>query len=708
MTQQIVKGNCGLCQGGCGVLAYIEDGRMVKVEGDPDYPTNHGILCPKGLASVQLVNSPHRLKYPLKRMGERGEGKWERITWDEALDTIATRLKEIRAKYGPLSVAGACGTGRPLIHHDRRFLNILETPNRLQPGHICYMPMLGSGLITFGKFPSSDFRNTRCILNWGSNVTHTRRMGMGLQLIEAWKRGAKLITVDPLLTPLASKSDVWLQLRPGTDCALGLAWLNVIIKERLYDSEFVSQWTYGFEQLAEHVEHFTPEWAEPITWVPAHHIRQAARLYATTSPATLYMGVSVEFGPNTTGTIRSLLFLPTLTGNIDIPGGNVLWQDAIPMGTLYSMEKKPSNWDNALGDYPLLNRLMPIAGHSGWRGVLAEKRHPVKAMLFHANNAIVGHENVRGFVYKAIMELEFLSVMDLFMTPTAELADIVLPASTPYERDNIFTPNSEKNYVPPAILAAPKVIEPLWESRDDGEVFIDILKRLGLDYGADTVKERLDQLCLKSAAGVKFDEFVKTGFASFPQTFRKYQNGQLRPDGEPGFNTPSGKVELFSSELQRLEIDPLPVYKEPPESPVSQPELASTYPLILTTGIRSPVYYHTQYRHIPWLREIDPEPHIRIHPETAQQYGIRDGDWVYIESPRGRCKQRARVTLGIDPRVVMADASWWLPEKATLEERAWEVNINNLTDSEPPHDPGFGSTSGRSLLCKICKAEAVQ
>lgn len=705
MTTKIVKGNCGLCQGGCGVLAHIEDGKMVKVEGDPDFPTNKGILCPKGLASVQVVNNPNRLKYPLKRAGKRGEGKWERITWDEALDTIAAKIKEVQAKYGPLAVAGSFGTGRPLIHHDRRFLNILGTPNRLNMGHICYLPMLGCGLVNFGKFPSSDFRNTRCILNWGSNVTHTRRMGMGLQLIDAWKRGAKMISVDPLLTPMSSKSDIWLQLRPGTDCALVLAWLNVIIKEKLYDQEFVSRWTSGFDKLAAHVEPFTLEWAEPITWVPAEKIRRAAHLYAETSPATLYMGVAVEFGANTTNTIRGILFLPALTGNIDVPGGNVMWDEAIPFQTLYSLEKKPASWDKALGDYPLLNRLFPISGHAGWRAALTGKPYPVKAMLFHASNAIIGHENVQNFVYKAIMNLDFFSVMDLFMTPTAELADIVLPASTPYERDNVFTPNSEKNYVPPAILAAPKVIEPLWESRDDGEVFIDILKRLGLDYGAATVKERLDQLCLASAAGVKFDEFAKTAYATCPQTYRKYETGGLRPDGKPGFNTPSGKVEIYSSDLEKLKLDPLPVYKEPIESPAGAPDVAKTYPLILTTGIRSPVYYHTQYRHVPWLREIDPEPHVRIHPETAQQYGIKDGDMVYIESPRGRCKQKAMVTLGIDPRVVMADASWWLPEKPTFEERAWEVNINNLTTSEPPQDPGFASTPMRSLLCRIYRAE---
>lgn len=299
------------------------------------------------------------------------------------------------------------------------------------------------------------------------------------------------------------------------------------------------------------------------------------------------------------------------------------------------------------------------------------------------------------------MKLDFISVMDIFMTPTAELADIVLPASTPFERDNVHYSMSPDVYLPPTVLAAPRSIEPLWESKHDVEVFIEILKRVGLDYGGNTVDQHLD-LWLKPI-NLTFEQLKEKGWFTQPQTWKKHEQGLLRPDKKPGFNTPSGKVEFYSKELEELKLDPLPVYKEPPESPVSTPELLESYPLVLTTGLRSPVFYHTQYRQLPWCREIHPEPRVRINPETAERFGIKEGDWVWIESPRGKCKQKALLTMGIDPRVVMAEHGWWFPERQETEHGAWESNINLLIDSEH-HDPGFGSTPMRSLLCKIYKA----
>jgi anaerobic selenocysteine-containing dehydrogenase len=252
-------------------------------------------------------------------------------------------------------------------------------------------------------------------------------------------------------------------------------------------------------------------------------------------------------------------------------------------------------------------------------------------------------------------------------------------------------------------FAAPKVIEPLWESKDDIEVFIELLKRVGLTYGFNSVRELMDEVV--KPLGMHYGEFVEKGWIYVPQRWKKYERGLLRADGKPGFNTPSGKLEVYSWELEKLGFDPLPVHREPPESPISTPKLLETYPLVASTGPRSQAYFHSQYRQVPWLRQIQPEPRVTIHPQTAEKYGIADGDWVWIESPRGRCKQRARLSLGVDPRVVLGQHGWWFPEKPGPEHGMFESNLNVLVSSDPPFDPGFGSTPVRGHLCKIYKAE---
>jgi anaerobic selenocysteine-containing dehydrogenase len=704
--EKVVKSNCGMCHSGCGVLVHIKDGMVTTIEGDPDCPFNRGAMCAKGLAAKQLVYHPDRIKYPMKRAGNRGEGKWQRISWDEALDTIASTIKRIREQDGQLAVATSAGTARPEAHNVRRFLNLWGSPNRLGYPHNCMTPTMSVARVIYGGGGNNyDLKNSKCFAMWGSNLTHTHNtLVSGYEFIDTWKKGAKLICIDPYLTPMASKADIWLQLRPGTDCALALAWINVIISENLYDREFVEHWTYGFNQLAEHAKIFTPEWAETITWVPAVKIVEAARMYAATKPACLVIGVAPEFGINTTNTMHSLFILPAITGNIDIPGGNVFWESVIPrdhLGGFTGRSKVPNDiWQNSVArQHPLLAMGNPTAGHYGWRAILTGEPYPIKALLVHTSNPLSGHENPKGLVYQALMKLEFISVMDHFMTPTAEAADIVLPACTWLETDEIHSRTG--NY----ILASPKVIEPMWESRDDIDVLKEILKRVGLDWGFDTVTDMLDYLL--KPLGITFEKFREKGHITASQRWKKYEKGLLRPDGKPGFDTPSGKVELYSLALEKMGLDPLPVHKEPPESPYSAPELIKEYPLILTTGIRSPVYFHSQYRQMPWLREIHPDPVVRIHPDTAGKLGIKDGDWVCIESPRGKCKQKAKITLGIDPRVVLAEHHWWFPEKPAPEHGIWESNINLLVSSEPPYDPGLASTPARSLLCKVYKAEGI-
>jgi anaerobic selenocysteine-containing dehydrogenase len=712
MGESIVKTVCGLCAPGiCGMLVHVVDGKMVKVEGDPECPFNRGALCPQGLAAVELVYHPDRLKYPMRRAGKRGEGTWERISWDEALDTIAERLSEVKEKYGPLAVAIGSGTGRPEPTHSmRRFMQVWGTPNRIGYPHNCLTPRRIASLLQYGeKFIIPDVDNTDCIVFWGSNITHTGLCRGGADFAHALRRGVKTICIDPYNTPLASKADIWLQVRPHSDCALALAWMNVIISENLYDRDFVEKWTNGFDRLAEHVKEFTPEWAEPITWVPADKIRQAARMFATSKPSSIFIGVAVQFGMNTTHTLRAIFSLPALVGNIDVAGGqvfsNIPKEATSAFGEWIDTSVDSDLWKQSVGaKFPLLifggNR---ISSHTGWRAVLESDPYPIRAVLVEGGNPLLSHENSRGFVYKAIMSLDFILVMDQFMTPTAELADIVLPATTPFERDEIHGPSfsSFPRYIN---AASPKVIEPLWECRNDADVFADILKRFGLDYGGSTYREYIDNVLLKPR-GIDFEELKKRGWERVPDVWRKYEKGLLRSDGKPGFNTHSGKIELYSDYLLSLGIEPLPVHKEPVESPYGDQELAKEYPLVLSTGIRSRLYYHSQYRQLDTFREIHPWPLVRINPATAASLDIMDGDWVYIETPRGRIKQKAMLTLGIDSRVVLAEHDWWFPEKPAPEHGVWDSNVNVLISEGPPYDPGIGSTPARSLLCKVYKAE---
>ena len=288
----ILKSVCRACHGGCGVLLHVDDGKLIKVEGDPQSPLNHGRLCPIGTVTLDLVYHPDRLKHPLRRLGPRGSGRWERISWDEALDTISARLLAIRDRFGPEAIALGTGTGRHHIRWVSRFAHALGTPNWCEPGFAqCFHPRVNTCILTFGDFPVCDYTGDtrpRCVLFWGHNPLNSGPDGeTRFNVREALDHNPKIIVVDPRETDLARKADVWLQVRPGADDALALAMLNVIVSERLHDAEFVERWTFGFDALAERVRSCTPEWAQTLTWISADKIRAAARLFAQTKPAML-------------------------------------------------------------------------------------------------------------------------------------------------------------------------------------------------------------------------------------------------------------------------------------------------------------------------------------------------------------------------------------------------------------------------------------
>ncbi len=672
--------------------------------GDPDSPTSKGYLCVKGKATPELLYHPDRLKYPMKRAGDRGENKWQRITWDEALDTVSEELLKVKQKYGAESIVGARGTGRPYYVLFHRFLNCLGTPNRLGFAHLCYGPRLIASAMTCGELHICDYYGfggikPKCVLVWGCNLTEVGAAdGMcSHQLTLALNSGAKLIVVDPRRTRLAMKADHWLQIRPGTDAALALGMLHTIIKEGLYDKRFVDTWTTGFDELKERVKEYPPEKAARITWVPAETIQAAARLYATTRPACLQWGVGIDQGANNFQTIRALLLISGITGNIDVPGGDVFW---VPPSNVV-VQAPRLNPDIELPEELPAESKKKMLGASKYKlsttiqprefinTVMTEKPYPIKALFIMGSNLLVGHSDCLEML-EALRKIDFIVAADLFMTPTTQFADIVLPAASWPETDDVCD-----MHMVWCVTARSKVAT-VGECRDDKEILFDLAHRMGMEEGFPwrSTTEYCDWL-LKDT-GMTFEEFKKIGILKGNMRYRKYE--------QDGFKTPSGKFEIYCSALKDMGYDPLPYYVEPPESPYSTPDIFNEYPLIVTTGARIQAFFHTEGRQIESLRRRNPEPEVDIHAVTAAELGIKNGDWVWIESPRGgKIKQRAHLTEDVSPGVVSAQHGWWFPEKEPWEYGFKESNVNMLT-SGMPCDPQTGSEPWRSFLCRIYKA----
>ncbi len=688
-----VRTVCRSCHGGCGVIAHVKDGKVIKVEGDTESPISHGTLCSKGLAITQLAYHPDRIIYPMKK----GDNGWERITWDEALDTVIGKFKEVIKEHGPESIVIGQGTGRDYESHLYRFANLLGTPNVLTAGHMCYVSRVAATLITCGNLPICDYKaEPKCIVMWACNPQWTNPdeyKGEGFW--RAYKKGSKLIVIDPRKGFLAKKAHLWLQLRPGTDAALAFGFLHVIIDEGLYDEEFVKNYIHGWEEFKERVKEYPLERVEEITWVKKELIRKAARIYATVKPACINWGVPTEQTLNCTDCTRLLTGLMAVTGNLDVAGGNVFFVPP-PVRTVsqFSRHKdlSPEQRKKRLGgeQYKLASRVALITPKVAWDAILTGKPYPLKAGLLCGTNPVITRANARE-AYEALKKIDFLAVIDFFLTPTAELADIFLPAGTWLEQNHVADNWKRHGYA----LARQKAVE-IGECWQDHKIFQELGKKMGQEWW-DTVEDALDYLL--EPTGLTWEQFKEKGYLKGEQVYYKYK--------EKGFSTPTGKVELYSTVLEKWGHDPLPKYTEIPESPVSRPDLLEDYPYILNAGLRTPTFFHSANRNIPWLREIRPDPIVEIHPETAAKHGIEEGDWVYITSPRGRAKERAKLNDGIDPQVIVAEHGWWFPEVKDPG-HGWDTaNINILTDnSHESMDPVMGATNLRVLLCNISPCEA--
>jgi anaerobic selenocysteine-containing dehydrogenase len=703
--RKTVLTTCKSCHGGCGVKVDVEDGVIVHIEGNPDSLTK-GTMCSKGLSSIQHVDNPYRLKYPLKRAGEKGEGKWKRITWDEALNTISGKMKEAIDKYGPFSIAISQGTGRGYNRYTHRLARSIGTGNVISPGYVCHSPRLGLyGLVTgYGRL-YCDYHG------WGGVFPKTQIMWakqleissadseMAYWFMNSLNYAKNLIIIDPRASAYATRATLWLQPRPGTDCALAMGMIHFIIKTGLYDKEFVENWTYGFDELWKRVESYTPEKVAEITWVPEEKIIQAARLFAIDTPGTIQVGSSLERQANCGHTLRAITCLMGLTGNIERPGSMISW--VLPATQLIEdfylqipipeeMKKKIIGIDKfKLGAARTCNPDTLV------KKIIAGEA-PIKVWFSVGGQQIVHMANTKEVV-EAIKKVDFMVHCDLFMGPMAEASDIVLPVAHWLELDDIY--DMHPRFM---IEAHNKVVEPPGEAKSDVWIFNEVGKRVAPKYWFDNVEACLDDELKKGK--ITWEEFSKklvSGCFGKDQVYYKYKTDYWREGG--GFPTPTGKFEFYSNALEKLGYDPLPQFVEPGESPVSTPELYKEYPLILSSGYRQPFYFLSQYRNIPWLRSFMEYPTAQIHPETAKKYGIEDGDWIWLESPRGRIRQKARLFPGILKGMVMATANCFYPEEPAKGFHGLFISNPNILTSNDHLDPMYGSPDLTCLLCKVYK-----
>ena len=817
---KVIKTACRACIANCGVLATVKNGRVVSLRGNPEDPMSKGRMCAKGLSGIQALYHPNRNKYPMKRVGPRGSGQWKRISWDEALDTIAKKLMETKEKYGAEAVfCSTGGGGNPEIWSIARFCNIFGTPNWFEPGCAqCYLPrVLAYTMMYGGADPSIADSNAlelyfpedtpiKALVLWGTDPSWSCPASGGGMVNDLRAKGVKTVVVDPRLTPDAAKADVWLPIRPGSDVALMLAWIRYILENRLYDADFVMKWTNlpylvdaetrmllradksddpnvpdtfmvwdkktnsaqpleypwndaldpvlngeftvngrkcktGFRLLWERCEEFTLEKAAEVCRLDAERIEKAIRVFAENAPGGLAIGVATDQTPNSVQAAMAAAIIDLLLGNVERPGA--LMQRFRTSGCFDMPNYPVPVAADRLPPEQLKKRLGGRA-HKGlgiwWAGhpssileaILTGKPYQPRVWIDRSGNKLAATADSRKWE-QAIQKLDFIVHVYMYPTSFSAYADILIPSEEWLETDMLVeTCNT---------LVARQATTHLWETMDETLFWSKLAKRCGelgheackkafdADYMGhdlaywDSMEEFLDHWV--GRLGMSWKEFAaKAPIEYLPKdqwrSYYVYQQPDPNNGGKPaGFATPSKKCELYLESMITLgrtgkpfspielepadqDYDPLPYYLEPAEGPDSA--LAEEYPLVYTGG-RVPYYHHNTLRNIPWLRELYPAPELWIHPEAAAKYAVEDGDWVWVESPRGKTRAVAKVTAGVNPGTVFMER-FWAPENLNSPTHGWtEMNVNLLTRADAPFNDVVGTYTLRAFQVKVYKAE---
>lgn len=792
-TSQRIPCYCALCISRCGALAVVEDGRFVALEPDPSHPTGKA-LCAKGRAAPELVYHQDRLLSPLKRTRPKGDPDpgWQRISWDEALDLTAAKLRAIAAEHGPESVVFSSASPSTSAMDDaimwlQRLMFAFGSPNLCISLELCGWGRSFATQYTFGiPVPGAympDLEQAGCILFWGYNPS-AARLAHAVATTAALKRGAKLIVVDPRRAGLANKADVWLRVRPGTDAALALGIAQVMIERGWYDRDFIRAWTNGpllvrmdnghlvtqrdldavgsaqsyvawstalgrpishdlaaghdtggagvpaldgtytietvagrvvcrpvFALMADHCRRYTPEQVEAICGIERDQIEAAARLLWEARPVAYYAWSGVEMQTGSTQIARAIAQLYALTGSLDAPGGNVLFP-SVPSANVMGAELLPPEQrarSLGLAERPLGPARWQFATTDEvYRAILERLPYPVRGLVGFGANLLMAHaDSARG--REALAALDFYVHADLFMNPTAELADVVLPVASGFETEALKIGFEVSEEAQSLVQLRRRVIVPRGEARSDTQIVFDLARRLGLgalfwegDIAA-AYRHRLQPSGIALEALREHPEGVRVPLETHYRKFADQTNGAPR-----GFPTPTRKIELYSEAFLRHGYPPLPEYEEPLVSPLSRPDLAERFPLILTCA-KNTHFCETQHRALPSLRRLSRDPEVELHPAAADARGIGPGDWVHIETPSGSVRARAKLNATLEPSVVCGQHGWWqaCPEiGAPGYDPFGPDGANfNLIIGNDAIDPVSGSVPHRAYLCQIRRAE---
>ncbi len=712
---------CGICPAGCWVIvSYDSEGKLGSVR--PDESSSLGVICKLGEHSADIVYSKDRLHYPMKRKGPKGTYEFERISWNEAYDIIVNRLQKIKAVHGPEAVSIYTGRGsfelamcdvfQPkgvAVSSASSVLFPFGSPNTMGVGALCYVsfamiaPHVTMGGMMINMY--SDIENAGLIVVWGANPA-TDCPPLDLErIVKAHNRGAKVIVIDPRRTMTAKLTNAeWVPVRPGTDGALALGMCHVIVNEELYDEEFIVDWTEGFENFSQYVQHFRPEVAAEITGLPAEKIVSLARQIAGADGASPVMYSGLEYSDSGVQAIRATHVLWALAGQMDVPGGRC-----------FTMRENhfPVNRDNLIENPDVSKALgrdrFPV--YSAYRGeshaialpdaVLDGKPYPVRSLIILGGSMITAWPEPSVW-RRTLNALDFTVCIDRQLTADAAYADIVLPAATMYEIESYMTYG-------PVFRIREKVIEPVGEARNDFFIMAELAARLGYGHLYPQTEDELLRHVLKGS-GFSLEDVRSAGGAVQirPEIIqhKKWENGLLRSDNKPGFDTPTGKFEIASTILQEHGYDPLPVYTEPAEGPLSQPGLAQKFPLVFNSGARVTTDFRSQHHGIPSLSRERSEPTVTINTADADERGISNGDLVQLKTKKGSVNMRALVTDDIVKGAVDANMGGGGP----VGPEAWQkCNINELTDLQH-YDPISGFPVYKALLCdvgKVLKGEGI-
>jgi len=711
---RVIPGNCGICPSGCSVTITLNGDRISRVVPDPRRP--NGMCCRRVSRAADILYSPDRLLHPLARDGKRGENRFRRVSWEEALDITASRLQEIKSRHGPeaLCLYTGRGTFERSLWEMLAPAGVRETcawsllfpfgsPNTTGAGSNCYVSQaVIAPATTFGMWwadTEADLESSSLIVVWGTNPANASPPELMARILKARRRGARVVVIDHRRTETAVRTEAaWIPIRPGTDGALALAMINVIIAEKAYDAEFVPAWTTGFPELADYARQFPPEKAAGITGIPKDTIRCLALEIAGARGAAFLGYSGLEYTTSAVQNIRAVLILWALTGNIDVPGGILLTApgDRFSVSSRHRLDPPGGPAPVGASAYPVYHFFRKEAQAMELPAAILENRpYPVRGMLVFGASIITAYPDPNLW-RRSFSALDFLLVVDRYPTEDSRYADIILPAATSFECDSYLIAGN-------AVTLRRKVVEPVGESRSDWDIVAGIAARLGYGHLFPASHQEMLQWAFEGT-GIDLSALEASPdgvpLPSSPRVYRKWEKGLLRKDGKPGFPTPSGKVEISSSILAGFGFEPLPVFSPPVEGPLGTPHLVPRFPLIFNSGSRSKAFICSQHRNISALAGQRPNPLVAINSRDARARGIRNGDPVDVVSPRGRVRFEARVTDDIMEGSVEADAHGGSPIARGL----WRTsNVNELTDAGN-RDPISGFPVYKALLCDVVKA----